>query len=404
MGKDGRRKLFLISVVKNEEDIIESFVRYHAAIFDGLVIMDNRSTDDTVNILKQLAAEGLPLYLSADDEASHVQDIKMNRLLSVTLERFDPDIVVPLDADEFLVPSVPGSSVRQVMESIDLTKVGLVSWVTHIFTEQDDPTRLFVPARINRIVLGEKALQKVILPAGLTRERALRITMGNHSVTANAEPEKKVYGMNVELKLAHYPWRSMEHAKSKALVGWTNTLAKPERFIDEGYHWQLMYDKVRQNAALSYGELIREVLKYTTGDEGAGLGDSPFKYDDIQIKYTQNRPVNYLNNFANNSALLAQSYAVLKNKALSNVRMGYALLDSLYKRNMSQEALKVVDMLSLFDSNPILLFIRAESLVRLQKYDEAGEIYKKFLAANNIDKFAAEKQRAQAMLTSLADK
>ena len=35
------KKIFSISMVKNEMDIIESFVRYNANIFDGMIILDN---------------------------------------------------------------------------------------------------------------------------------------------------------------------------------------------------------------------------------------------------------------------------------------------------------------------------------------------------------------------------
>ena len=46
------KKIFSISMVKNEMDIIESFVRYNANILDGMIILDNKSTDDTVKILE----------------------------------------------------------------------------------------------------------------------------------------------------------------------------------------------------------------------------------------------------------------------------------------------------------------------------------------------------------------
>ena len=40
--------------LKNEEDIIESFVRYHLNFIDEMVIIEDYSNDETYNILKKL--------------------------------------------------------------------------------------------------------------------------------------------------------------------------------------------------------------------------------------------------------------------------------------------------------------------------------------------------------------
>ena len=47
-------KIFSISRIKNEEDIIESFVRYHLNFIDEMVIIEDYSNDETYNILKKL--------------------------------------------------------------------------------------------------------------------------------------------------------------------------------------------------------------------------------------------------------------------------------------------------------------------------------------------------------------
>jgi len=56
-------KLVSISMVKNEEDIIESFVRYNLNIFDEMILLDNGSSDNTLNILNSLKRENLPIYI-----------------------------------------------------------------------------------------------------------------------------------------------------------------------------------------------------------------------------------------------------------------------------------------------------------------------------------------------------
>jgi glycosyltransferase involved in cell wall biosynthesis len=50
--------LIAITRMKNELDIIEAFVRHHAHSFDKLIVLDDGSTDGTLDILKALQAEG----------------------------------------------------------------------------------------------------------------------------------------------------------------------------------------------------------------------------------------------------------------------------------------------------------------------------------------------------------
>jgi hypothetical protein len=48
-----------ITRVLNEDDIVEAFVRHHAAMVDHHVFMDNGSSDETIAILRALKDEGL---------------------------------------------------------------------------------------------------------------------------------------------------------------------------------------------------------------------------------------------------------------------------------------------------------------------------------------------------------
>ena len=50
-------KVVSITMVKNESDIIESFVRYYLNVVDEMIILDNGSTDETLKILNKLKDE-----------------------------------------------------------------------------------------------------------------------------------------------------------------------------------------------------------------------------------------------------------------------------------------------------------------------------------------------------------
>jgi predicted transcriptional regulator YdeE len=55
-GRAGAMRLVAITSVKNESDIVEAFVRHTLAASDYLVVLDNGSTDGTLDILRALDA------------------------------------------------------------------------------------------------------------------------------------------------------------------------------------------------------------------------------------------------------------------------------------------------------------------------------------------------------------
>ena len=93
-------------MVKNEIDIIESFIRYNLNIVDGMIILDNGSTDSTLNIIKNLKDEGLPVFYIEDEDRKYEQDKKMTQLLNKAVDEFDADIIIPLDVDEFITSNI----------------------------------------------------------------------------------------------------------------------------------------------------------------------------------------------------------------------------------------------------------------------------------------------------------
>ena len=74
-------------MVKNEVDIIETFIRYHISILDGMVILDNGSTDGTVEVINNLIKEGLPIYLLFDDNPSFDQSVMKTKKIKKKINK-----------------------------------------------------------------------------------------------------------------------------------------------------------------------------------------------------------------------------------------------------------------------------------------------------------------------------
>jgi len=66
-------KLVAVAMVRNEEDIVEAFVRHNLSVLDGMIVVDHGSADRTLAVLNALCAERLPLVVLRSDAAGYLQ-------------------------------------------------------------------------------------------------------------------------------------------------------------------------------------------------------------------------------------------------------------------------------------------------------------------------------------------
>src|SRR5262249_2248054 len=124
------------SIVRNEADIIEVFVRYHLKLFNRLIVVNHNSKDDTWHILQRLAAEGLPLEVRNEELVWHCQSEVMTALARDVWHTYRPDWIIPLDADEFLV----NCDFSRLKEEMPVEEhVLFPQWHNYVPTEFDDP-------------------------------------------------------------------------------------------------------------------------------------------------------------------------------------------------------------------------------------------------------------------------
>lgn len=255
-------KIVAISMVKNEADIIESFVRHTLSFADELIIVDHCSTDATRKILELLQAEGLPLTIELFQNPAHLQAEVMNDLMYRAIEERQADIVVPLDADEFLLYSGTNYSVREILQLLPLDQVFVTNWVycrpvkfenePDIFLLNRDCYRKKEPEELKKCFLGKKAVT----------ENNLRLAQGNHHVCigdSNILFEKIT---DPGLYFAHFNWRSEMQLLSKALSGWLTNVARYSKYTSVAYHWK---------------------EKFNQFCEGKETGETDFDIDDYEM-------------------------------------------------------------------------------------------------------------------------
>lgn len=107
--RKGELRLAMTILVKNEADIIEDNIRFHARQgVDCFAVMDNGSEDGTRQILEQLKSE-FELHVIDQPEQNYQQAQWMTELAEYARTELKADLVISNDADEFWVSNSGGS-------------------------------------------------------------------------------------------------------------------------------------------------------------------------------------------------------------------------------------------------------------------------------------------------------
>ncbi len=399
-----KRKIFSISMIKNEEDIIESFVRYHMNIFDGMVVVDNGSCDDTKSILENLRSEGFPLYIYDDPETNYLQDAKMSQILHEAMKTFQPDLIIPLDADEFIVPN-ESENPRVVLEEVDLQKLHYVKWRTYIPDGNDDPEEPVALLKMQHMRQEQyEKFYKVMVSKYVMQRQSLQLAMGSHDVVIQHHDGNSIGKAVIEeLRIAHFPLRSIEQLKSKIYVGWINSLSRYDRKAGEGFHWEVLFTSLMEGGEVTAHMLAEMAKHYDLADKNAEVKTQKKPVDlshilPIALKYTSPKTINYTKNLARNAACLAQEYSVQKKNVISTLEPLGNLVQVLFKNNMFKEALSCTEIALLFGANPIWLFNKAELHMKLGEVDPAVEAFAKFVSSAGAAQYPQEIKRAKSII------
>ncbi|HBR96479.1 MAG TPA: glycosyltransferase family 2 protein [Gammaproteobacteria bacterium] len=126
-------RVIMTLLVRNEADIIADNIRYHARKgVDGFVVMDNGSTDGTLDILQNLAND-VDLILITNPDGVYQQAVWMTELARTAKDKLGADFVISNDADEFWVVDDCAGSYRDCLQRYD--SVVTVPRINAVFDE-----------------------------------------------------------------------------------------------------------------------------------------------------------------------------------------------------------------------------------------------------------------------------
>ena len=275
-------KIILVSMAKNEADIIESFVRYYMTFVDGMIIVDHNSDDDTGKILTELQKEYSSLFVDQLKTIEYIQSEVMTNLVKIAAHELGADLILPLDIDEFLIPK-HDIDCRSVLGKI-VDDVVALEWVDHELVNPEQDRDIFLLNRLCNRSSAMRTMTKVFLKGSFVRNNAIRLTQGNHGVMIQSENGTEALvpaHRNSELILAHFPFRSQGQYMSKNAIGWLTNAMRYSATTVVAPHWKSAFDKICDNNC-----------------EMPTIPDAQFVgklYDgNIDLKYTDSKPIEVL--------------------------------------------------------------------------------------------------------------
>lgn len=305
----------LVSVTRtgNESDIIEPFVRHHAAIFDRLLIIDDDSTDGTADILRKLQREGLPLHIFKASEVDWDQRSFVTRLMHIAFDEHGATWVAPLDVDEFIeLPE--GSTLPELLPKASKLLVQL-RWSNFVW-QRKLAGRLGNPVTQLRLRMPPRTdSHKALVPReAIDGDPTAYVLAGNHGVVSHGDYVNLVH--IPAIALCHYPIRSIDQFVSKCVINYLRYVESPGGLGGKGtpgFQYRVPVEVIKNNP-VGIPMLMEKASKaYALQGDARIEGDpttQPLRYLGGPLRHTNYR-VGSLPNIIRHAEALAHRIAEL---------------------------------------------------------------------------------------------
>lgn len=285
------------TIVRNEADIIEAFVRHNLTVVDRLAVIDHGSVDGTSEILAALVREGLSLSVVRDERIGFYQPEVLTPLAREILREGGADFVFVLDADEFL-RTRSRNTLEETLSLVPEPMHALVPWVTYVpdfaRASRGDPVALLRSAK--RLPTERRLQHKVVVSRRFLETPDAFVAMGNHRVyPSDAAPDEPCPHARLPaeaIAIAHVPIRSAEQLTSKVAIGWLAHLAAKRGNPALSFHWGEAYAMLADGKHFTIDGLNAMAANYSIprgeweASDPAAWIEEPFLAS-IALRYTQ---------------------------------------------------------------------------------------------------------------------
>ena len=245
----GPMRLVAVSIVKNEADIIEPFIRHTRAWVDHHLVFDHDSSDGTREILGALQAEGLPLTLFTDQALGNLQQARSNRLTSLAARDHGADWILPLDADEILTgPGRP--ALEKVLAAHASDRPATLPLLNYFPTEQDNAAEENPILRLQTCQAFPPRTRKIMVPRALALDASVLAGKGSHALYRGdqALPDQP---LPTGFHLSHLALRSPPHQLLRVVLAELQKLSRGRAHEGLDVHYRLGFQLLSEDPECS---------------------------------------------------------------------------------------------------------------------------------------------------------
>jgi hypothetical protein len=276
-------KLASITCVRNESDILETFVKVNSSFIDTFIFVDD-SNDGTRDLYDLLYKEGYKIVVL--DGENTKPPYNQGSMIMKALNYADGfDYYFPLDVDEF--PKFKDlEDAGNCIKDIPDNGIGYYFWETYIPLSLDFDS-VSKDGLINCFGKRQpegRTYQKIVISGSLAKK--INVAVGAHGATMLDGSTLPSIGLNK--RLAHFPVRSNKQIIKKNISAVYGLLRKSNRLNGEGYHVIDTLKKLRNRKyQLSLEDLQSIALEYANNIH-CGIGESPDWINSYELKYQKN--------------------------------------------------------------------------------------------------------------------
>ena len=271
------KTIIVVSMVKNEEHIIESSIRWWMTFSDKVIVFNHHSMDRTLEIIHQLQAEfesRIILFNPSFDTQEYAQVKITNAMIEQAFNSFDADIVMPLDADEFPYLQNKKISMREYLSTLDQQYCYRTFWMQFAPLRSDEKAdmTMLLPLSFHRKKCRPlEKWPKVIITRNAYKNGPVLVEKGNHTLNrVSGDSVERISTKNLcpDICYAHYMYQDMLHFRRKVTARWKACIMSSDYQPGVSEHYRLACEKIKE------GTIDDDMLDYYTLSVSGMTGES----------------------------------------------------------------------------------------------------------------------------------